>query len=92
MTLNSEESLQRQLEGWLTEYGGSDVCVAELLCNRHAKEPGRKALHYEDAAGYKLNFRSLISGIFPLGSPGYFITLEFPKGTASRSFFPGLPN
>jgi len=54
MTLSSEDSLQRQLEAWLTEYGGPDVCVAELLCDRHAKEPGRKALHYENAAGVQV--------------------------------------
>jgi acetyl-CoA synthetase len=39
------------VEGWLREYGGPRIAVAHLLCDRHAADPRRIALHYEDAAG-----------------------------------------
>ncbi len=56
MRLNSEEDLQVQLKAWLTEYGGANVRLAELLCDRHAREPGRIALRYEDASGRQARY------------------------------------
>jgi acetyl-CoA synthetase len=39
------------VEGWLREYGGPRIAVAHLLCDRHAVDPRRVALRYEDATG-----------------------------------------
>ncbi|MFC6617048.1 hypothetical protein [Deinococcus radiophilus] len=42
----------KQVQNWLEQYGGTEVDVAELLCDRWAREPGRKALNYENGFGY----------------------------------------
>jgi acetyl-CoA synthetase len=39
------------VDGWLRDYGGPRIAVAHLLCDRHAADPRRIALRYEDAAG-----------------------------------------
>jgi acetyl-CoA synthetase len=39
------------VEGWLRDYGGPRISVAHLLCDRHAADPQRVALRYEDATG-----------------------------------------
>lgn len=56
MQLNSVEDLQLQVEAWIAEYGGANVYLADLLCDRHAKEPGRVALRYENASGRKCQY------------------------------------
>jgi len=53
MRIATEDDLQAQLEVWLSQYGGTEVRLAELLCDRHAKDAGRVALCYEDAFGRK---------------------------------------
>src|SRR5437867_922495 len=40
----------RLRQDWLTQYVGPRVCVADLLCDRHADD-GRVAVRYEDAVG-----------------------------------------
>jgi acetyl-CoA synthetase len=42
---------EAKVRTWLAEYGGPEVVLAELLCDRHAADPKRIALRYEDAAG-----------------------------------------
>ncbi|RTR29389.1 acyl-CoA synthetase [Deinococcus radiophilus] len=51
----------KQVQNWLEQYGGTEVDVAELLCDRWAREPGRKALNYENGFGYHegLSYRDL---------------------------------
>jgi acetyl-CoA synthetase len=42
--------------GWLREYGGPQIPVAHLLCDRHAADPRRIAMRYEDATGREETF------------------------------------
>ena len=51
MQLSSQEDIQGQVQAWLNEYDGANVPVAHLLCDRHAQDPDRVALRYEDANG-----------------------------------------
>lgn len=48
-------------QAWLKEFGGSGISAAHLLCDRHARDPEKPALFYEDAHGktLKFNFREL---------------------------------
>jgi len=48
--------LQDQLDTWLTQYSSAEIRLAELLCDRHAKDPHRVALRYEDASGGKAQY------------------------------------
>jgi acetyl-CoA synthetase len=43
--------VEAMVEGWLREYGGPRIAVAHLLCDRHAADPRRVGLRYEDATG-----------------------------------------
>jgi acetyl-CoA synthetase len=51
MQISSREEALEQALQWLEQYGGPDICLAELLCDRHAGDPEKVALVYEDAAG-----------------------------------------
>ena len=44
---------EQQVQDWLAQYGGNEVDVAALLCDRWAAEPGRLALNYENGFGYQ---------------------------------------
>jgi acetyl-CoA synthetase len=47
----ADEDAAASVAHWLEAYGGPRVAVAELLCDRHAADPNRLALRYEEAAG-----------------------------------------
>src|SRR5438067_11060957 len=49
--IRSREAAEAQVQAWLREYGGADLSLPELVCDRHAQTPDRLALLYEDAAG-----------------------------------------
>ena len=53
MTMNS---IPERISEWLQMYGGENISVAELLCDRHATSPDRIALFYEDDQGNGRNF------------------------------------
>lgn len=40
-----------RVKQWVEEYGGSDISLGHLLCDRHCTDPERIALRYEDADG-----------------------------------------
>jgi acetyl-CoA synthetase len=42
-----------QVAEWAGRYARRDVCVAELLCDRHARPPERLALFHEDQSGHE---------------------------------------
>src|SRR4051794_7039453 len=49
--INSPEDALAFAQAKFAEYGGDSVCVADLLCDRHAGDAAGIALRYEDAAG-----------------------------------------
>ncbi|WP_261663504.1 AMP-binding protein [Deinococcus sp. Marseille-Q6407] len=48
----SSAVFDQQVQDWLGQYGGEEVDVAQLLCDRWAAEPGKLALNYENGFGY----------------------------------------
>ena len=51
MQAQTRDDVDAQVHDLLATYGGREVCVANLLCDRHAEDSTRVALRYEDAAG-----------------------------------------
>src|ERR671932_388639 len=53
--------VQREVGELSTRFGAAELSLAELLCDRHADDPARLALRYEDAAGHQeqLTYREL---------------------------------
>src|SRR5919202_1952781 len=53
--------VQREVGELSTRFGAAELSLAELLCDRHAEDPERLALRYEDAAGHheQLTYREL---------------------------------
>ena len=50
------DSIPEKISEWLQMYGGDNISVAELLCDRHATSPDRIALFYEDDQGNSRKF------------------------------------
>ncbi len=53
--------VQAELRTWITRFATGDHDIANLLCERHAEDPRRLALRYEDADGHEeqLTYREL---------------------------------
>src|SRR5919199_1164185 len=53
--------VQREVGELSTRFGAAELSLAELLCDRHADDPERLALRYEDPAGHQeqLTYREL---------------------------------
>src|SRR5215831_4707748 len=53
--------VQAELRSWITQFATGDHDIANLLCDRHAADPSRLALRYEDAEGHEeqLTYREL---------------------------------
>ncbi len=53
--------VQADLRTWITRFATGDHDIANLLCERHAEDPRRLALRYEDADGHEeqLTYREL---------------------------------
>jgi acetyl-CoA synthetase len=47
---------QAELRTWTTQLATGDHDIANLLCERHAEDPRRLALRYEDAEGHEEQF------------------------------------
>jgi acetyl-CoA synthetase len=56
MQIETVADVQRQIDAWQAEHTGTDINVADLLCDRHADAPDRVALRYEDATGREQAF------------------------------------
>ena len=53
---NVDNESDVQVQSWLAEYDRPDVFLSDLLCDRHADDPKRIALLYEDATGEKRTY------------------------------------
>jgi acetyl-CoA synthetase len=53
--------VQAELHTWIARFATGDHDIANLLCERHAEDPRRLALRYEDAEGHEeqLTYREL---------------------------------
>jgi acetyl-CoA synthetase len=53
--------VQVELRTWITQFATGDHDIANVLCERHAEDPRRLALRYEDAEGHdeQLTYREL---------------------------------
>jgi len=56
MQLSSIGDVQTQVQEWLRDYSGTEISVANFLCDRHAGIADRTALFYEDASGKDARF------------------------------------
>ena len=51
MQVQTRDDVEAQVQELLATYGGREVCVAHLICDRHAEDPDRVALRHEEADG-----------------------------------------
>jgi acetyl-CoA synthetase len=51
MQIQTRDDVEAQVQQLLATYDSREVCLANLLCDRHAEQPDRVALRYEDASG-----------------------------------------
>ena len=91
MQLSSYEDAQVQVQTWLKEYGGPDVAVAHLLCDRHAQEPDRVALMYEDAAGRATRYTFAELRDLSARCAGVLRALGVAKGVRVATLLPKTP-
>jgi hypothetical protein len=52
--------VQADLRTWIAQFATGDHDIAKLLCERHAEDPRRLALRYEDAQPRSASLRSCI--------------------------------
>ena len=91
MLLSSQEETRVQVQAWLREYGGPDVAVARLLCDRHAQDPERMALWYEDAAGKEARYTFAELRDLSARCAGVLQSLGVSKGDRVATLLPKTP-
>ncbi len=91
MQLSSQEDIQGQIQAWLNEYDGANVAVAHLLCDRHAQEPDRVALRYEDATGKATTYTFTELRDLSAKCAGVLHSLGVAKGDRVATLLPKTP-
>ena len=91
LPLNSLEDAQAQVQAWLREFSGADVALAHLLCDRHAQEPDRVALVYEDATGHEATYTFAALRDLSARSAGVLHDLGVSPGARVATLLPRSP-
>ncbi len=91
MQLSEHEDVQTQVQEWLRKYGGADVAIAHLLCDRHAQASDRVALVYEDVAGKEARYTFAELRDLSAKCAGVLHGLGVAKGDRVATLLPKAP-
>lgn len=87
----TQMAAEEAIQSWLKEYGGDHISVADFLCDRHARIPGKVAFFYEDAQGeaFKWTFRELQDLSSKMA--GFLSSIGVQKGDRVAALLPKVP-
>jgi len=75
-----ELEIGNAIGSWLKEYGGEDVSVASMLCDRYASVPGKTALYYENEKGESLQLTYAQLSAYSSRMAGFLQYMGIKKG------------
>ncbi|MCS5555980.1 MAG: AMP-binding protein, partial [Arenicellales bacterium] len=86
-----DSPVQRQMQTWLSTFDAEGVSVAGILCDRHAENPEKTALLYEDALGNRARYTFAQLRDLSSRSAGALKALGVTKGDRVATLLPKSP-
>ena len=84
------EQVDVLVRNWVERYSGPEICLADLLCDRHALTE-RIALRYEDSAGREDSFRFAELQDLSARFAGVLQSAGIGKGDRVATLLPKIP-
>lgn len=85
------KNIENNVRMWLEQYSGSEVCLANELCDRHAVIPERVCLFYEAATGYNMKLTYAELSRYSIQAAGFLKENGVRKGDRVAVMLPKTP-